>query len=80
MRVLLCRSEWRAAVESSGAAAAVQLELLQQQLAALATAQQAQGRELLEQVGAGAAGAAGCILMDVTAWLQGLHTSQKCML
>jgi hypothetical protein len=46
----LCRSEWRAAVEASGAAAAAQLELLQQQLAALATAQQAQGKELLEQV------------------------------
>jgi hypothetical protein len=37
-------------VGASGAAAAAQLELLQQQLAALATAQQAQGKELLEQV------------------------------
>ncbi|WIA38870.1 hypothetical protein OEZ86_002146 [Tetradesmus obliquus] len=51
------RSEWLAAVESSGAAAAAQLELLQQQLAALATAQQAQGRELLEQAAAAAGSA-----------------------
>lgn len=49
--VLLRRSEWRAAVEASGAAAAAQFEALQQQLAALATEQQAQGKELLEQVG-----------------------------
>ncbi|KAF6253686.1 hypothetical protein COO60DRAFT_397478 [Scenedesmus sp. NREL 46B-D3] len=51
------RLEWRAAVEASGAAAAAQLEVLQQQLAALATAQQEQDKELLGQAAAAAGSA-----------------------